>query len=114
MARVKWDQMTDESQAMVKKVGLISIGGMIMFAFDKMIFPPPDTAKRRRLCRLACPIQEVVHGLFSDQPVGVRHRNPSLKTGDGSGCSRLQGQSALLDDEHLQAEELQACQMALT
>ena len=38
MARVKWDQMTDESQAMVKKVGLISIGGVILLAFSKMIF----------------------------------------------------------------------------
>ena len=39
MARVKWDQMTDESQAMVKKVGLISVGGVILLAFSKMIFP---------------------------------------------------------------------------
>ena len=39
MARVKWDQMTDESQAMVKKVGLISFGGVILLAFGKMIFP---------------------------------------------------------------------------
>ena len=39
MARVKWDTMTDESQAMVKKVGLISIGGVVLLAFSKMIFP---------------------------------------------------------------------------
>ena len=39
MARVKFDQMTDESQAMVKKVGLISIGGVILLAFSNMIFP---------------------------------------------------------------------------
>ena len=39
MARVKWEQMTDESQAMVKKVGLISIGGVVLLAFSKMIFP---------------------------------------------------------------------------
>ena len=39
MARVKWETMTDESQAMVKKVGLISIGGVILLAFSKMIFP---------------------------------------------------------------------------
>ena len=39
MARVKWDRITDKSQAMVKKVGLISIGGAILFAFSKMIFP---------------------------------------------------------------------------
>ena len=39
MARVKWDQMTDESQAMVKKVGLISLGGVILLAFSNMIFP---------------------------------------------------------------------------
>ncbi len=38
MARVKWDQMTDESQAMVKKVGLICIGGVVLLAFSKMIF----------------------------------------------------------------------------
>ena len=29
MARVKWEQMTDESQAMVKKVALISLGGVL-------------------------------------------------------------------------------------
>ena len=39
MARVQWDQMTDESQSMVKKVGLISIGGVVLLAFSKMIFP---------------------------------------------------------------------------
>ena len=39
MARFKWETMTDESQAMVKKVGLISIGGVILLAFSKMIFP---------------------------------------------------------------------------
>ena len=39
MARVKWETMTDESQAMVKKVGLISIGGVILLAFSKLIFP---------------------------------------------------------------------------
>ena len=39
MARVKWETMTDESQAMVKKVGLISLGGVILLAFSKMIFP---------------------------------------------------------------------------
>ena len=39
MARVKWETMTDESQAMVKKVGLLSIGGVILLAFSKMIFP---------------------------------------------------------------------------
>ena len=31
--------MTDESQAMVKKVGLISLGGVILRAFSKMIIP---------------------------------------------------------------------------
>ena len=31
--------MTDESQAIVKKVGLISVGGVILLAFGKMIFP---------------------------------------------------------------------------
>ena len=31
--------MTNESQAMVKKVGLISNGGVIFLAFSKMIFP---------------------------------------------------------------------------
>ena len=39
MARVKWDQMTDESQAIVKKVGLISVGGVILLALSKMIIP---------------------------------------------------------------------------
>ena len=39
MARVKWETMTDESQAIVKKVGLISLGGVILLAFSKMIFP---------------------------------------------------------------------------
>ena len=31
--------MTDESQAMVKMVGLISLGGVILLAFTKMILP---------------------------------------------------------------------------
>ena len=39
MPRVKWDTMTEESQAMVKKVGLISAGGVLLLAFSKMIFP---------------------------------------------------------------------------
>ena len=39
MPRVKWDIMADESQAMVKKVGLFSIGGIILLFFSKMIFP---------------------------------------------------------------------------
>ena len=39
MPRVKRDTMTDESQAMVKKVGLFSIGGIILLFFSKMIFP---------------------------------------------------------------------------
>ena len=39
MPRVKWDTLTDESQAMVKKVGLFSIGGIILLFFSKMIFP---------------------------------------------------------------------------
>ena len=37
--QLKWGTMTDESQAMVKKVGLISLGGVILLAFSKMIFP---------------------------------------------------------------------------
>ena len=39
MARVKWETMTDESQAMFKKVGMISLGGVVLLAFSKMIFP---------------------------------------------------------------------------
>ena len=39
MARVKWETMTDESQAVVKKFGLISLGGVLLLAFSKMIFP---------------------------------------------------------------------------
>ena len=39
MPRVKWDTMTDESQAMVKKVALISAGGVLLLAFSKMLFP---------------------------------------------------------------------------
>ena len=39
MARVKWETITDESQSMVKKVGLISLGGVILLAFSKIIFP---------------------------------------------------------------------------
>ena len=31
--------MTDESQATVKTVGLISLGGVILLAFSKMILP---------------------------------------------------------------------------
>ena len=39
MALPKWDTMTDESQTMVKKLGLIGVGGLILLAFSKMIFP---------------------------------------------------------------------------
>ena len=39
MPRIKWDSMTVDSQAMVKKVGLFSIGGIILLFFGKMIFP---------------------------------------------------------------------------
>ena len=39
MARVKWERMTDERQAMVKKAGLISLGGVILLTLSKMIFP---------------------------------------------------------------------------
>ena len=39
MVWVKWDQMTDERQAMVMKVALISLGWVILLAFSKMIFP---------------------------------------------------------------------------
>ena len=39
MARVKRETITDESQAMVKKVGLISLGGVILLTFSKIIFP---------------------------------------------------------------------------
>ena len=31
--------MTDESQTMVKKVGLISLGEVILLAFSEMIYP---------------------------------------------------------------------------
>ena len=31
--------MTEESQAMVKKVGFIGLGGVILLVFSKMIFP---------------------------------------------------------------------------
>ena len=34
-----WGTVTDEIQAMVKKVGLIGFGGVILLAFSKMIFP---------------------------------------------------------------------------
>ena len=37
--RVKWGTMSDESQAMVKKVGLIGLSGVIMLSFSEMIFP---------------------------------------------------------------------------
>ena len=39
MALLKWCNMTDESQAMVKKVGLISLAAVIMLAFVRMIIP---------------------------------------------------------------------------
>ena len=39
MAKVKWETMTDESQAMFKKIGMISLGGVVLLAFSKMIFP---------------------------------------------------------------------------
>ena len=39
MARVKWETMTDESQVMVKKVGIISLSGVVLLTFSKIIFP---------------------------------------------------------------------------
>ena len=39
MAFPKWEIMTDESQAMVKKVGLIGGGGLLLIAFSKMFLP---------------------------------------------------------------------------
>ena len=39
MALPKWDTMTDESKAMVKKVGLIGGGGLLLLAFSKMLLP---------------------------------------------------------------------------
>ena len=39
MVLLKWSNMTDESQAMVKKVGLISLVAVIMLAFVRMIIP---------------------------------------------------------------------------
>ena len=35
----KWETMTDESQAMVKKVGLIGGGSLLLLAFSKMFLP---------------------------------------------------------------------------
>ena len=39
MALPKWDTMTDESQAMVKKVGLVGGGSLLLLAFSKMLLP---------------------------------------------------------------------------
>ena len=39
MALPKWNNMTDESQAMVKKVGLIGGGGLLLLSFGKLLFP---------------------------------------------------------------------------
>ena len=39
MAFPKWGTMTDESQAMAKKVGRISGGGLLLLAFRKMLLP---------------------------------------------------------------------------
>ena len=39
MALPKWNNMTDESQAMVKKVGFIGGGGLLLLAFGKLLFP---------------------------------------------------------------------------
>ena len=39
MALPKWSTMTDASQAMVKKVGLIGGGGLLLLAFSKMLLP---------------------------------------------------------------------------
>ena len=62
MARVKWDQMTDESQAMVKKVGLISIGRVVLLAFGKIILPLVLLGGGSYVAWSVCTIQEVVHG----------------------------------------------------
>ena len=39
MALSKWDTMTDESQAMVKKVGVIGSGSLLLLAFSKIFVP---------------------------------------------------------------------------
>ena len=39
MALPKWDNMTEDSQAMVKKFGLIGGGGFLLLAFSKMLLP---------------------------------------------------------------------------
>ena len=49
MPRVKWDTLTDESQAMVKKVGLFSVGGIILLAAIRR-FAPSDRQRLRRAC----------------------------------------------------------------
>ena len=39
MALPKWDTMTDESQAMVKKVALIGGSSLLLLAFSKLLLP---------------------------------------------------------------------------
>lgn len=39
IALPNWGTMTEESQATVKKVGLISGGGLLLHAFSKMLLP---------------------------------------------------------------------------
>ena len=53
--------MNDKIQAMVKKFGLISLGGVILLAF-KQDDLSLGAAGWRQLCRLACSVQEVGHG----------------------------------------------------
>ena len=49
--------MNDKIQAMVKKVGLISLGGVLQQDYLSL-----GIYWWRQLCRLACSVQEVGHG----------------------------------------------------
>ena len=49
--------MNDKIQAMVKKLGLISLGGVLQQAYLSL-----GAYWGRQLCRLACSVEEVGHG----------------------------------------------------
>ena len=49
--------MNDKIQAMVKKLGLISLGGVLQQAYLSL-----GAYLGRQLCRLACSVEEVGHG----------------------------------------------------
>ena len=75
--------MNDKIQAMVKKVALISLGGVLQ-QDDLSI----GAAGWLQLCRLACSVQEVGHGRFPGLTAGTWQGCPPLNPWNGSAIKR--------------------------